>query len=459
MSIATNPIAHKPAIAVALAGSLAVAVWASTAQGVTAGAGAISAGTVTRGGLVAGSKVLRVTSLADSGPGTLRAAVAVPGPRVVVFDVAGTIQLEHDLRLDRPFLTVAGQTAPAPGILIRGAKVRISSHDVVVQHISVRPGRLDPVPNNADGVSIGPCADCDTKAQDILLENVSVAWATDENVGLWGDALSRVTVRASLIAEGLRNAGHPKGTHSMGLLIGAGVQAVEVVGNLFVSNMYRSPVVGSQATAFVANNYIVNPGRAAMHLYSGPDIGASFIGNVVQSGTDSDERLTALQWKGDIHGDYPGARLIVQDNHCCTGEASEDNDQAKTAQAPFVSELPVTSASWTVLPATAVRDWVVRHAGARPAERNPADVRVVAAVEDGSSRIIDDPAEVGGHPHGPIVEEQADLPARPFAPTGLKDMTRIEAWLCLRHLEVGGAPNERCRADAAVLRQALVATN
>ena len=88
-----------------------------------------------------GGQILRVTTLAADGPGSLAEAVNTPGPRIVVFEVGGVIDLGvQTLRITEPYLTIAGQTAPAPGItLIRGG-VDIATHDVIVRHIRVRPG-------------------------------------------------------------------------------------------------------------------------------------------------------------------------------------------------------------------------------------------------------------------------------------------------------------------------------
>jgi len=63
-----------------------------------------------------GGQVLHVTTLAGSGPGSLREALAMRGPRIVVFDVAGVIDLElQTLRVEEPYLTLDAHSGPAPG--------------------------------------------------------------------------------------------------------------------------------------------------------------------------------------------------------------------------------------------------------------------------------------------------------------------------------------------------------
>ena len=102
--------------------------------------GAEGYGTNTPGGR--GGKVIEVTSLANAGAGSFREAVSAKGPRIVVFRVAGIITLESQLDVREPFLTVAGQTAPGQGVFINGAGLTVFTHDVVLQHLRVRPGEF-----------------------------------------------------------------------------------------------------------------------------------------------------------------------------------------------------------------------------------------------------------------------------------------------------------------------------
>lgn len=87
------------------------------------------------------ARVIRVTSLASKGDGTLRAPLMEKGPRIIVFEVGGVIDLEMKfLEFDEPQVVIAGQTAPAPGITIIRGGLRIAASQCVVQHLCVRPG-------------------------------------------------------------------------------------------------------------------------------------------------------------------------------------------------------------------------------------------------------------------------------------------------------------------------------
>ena len=70
-----------------------------------------------------GGDVYHVTSLEDSGEGSLRDAIKTKKadtPRTIVFEVGGTIKLKKPLRIENlSGLTLAGQTAPGGGITVR----------------------------------------------------------------------------------------------------------------------------------------------------------------------------------------------------------------------------------------------------------------------------------------------------------------------------------------------------
>ena len=96
--------------------------------------------------------VHHVTNLADSGPGSLRAAVESAGARTVVFRVDGTIRLLSPLRVRNSYLTIAGQTAPGEGICLSGYGLIIEANHVIVRYLRVRPG--DIAQADVDGIHV-----------------------------------------------------------------------------------------------------------------------------------------------------------------------------------------------------------------------------------------------------------------------------------------------------------------
>jgi hypothetical protein len=420
----------------------------------------ITTGSDTPGGLVSRTQIITVTTLEDDGDGSLRWAVAQKGPRVIVFEVGGVIRLESDLRIRNPEVTIAGQTAPDTGITITGGALRINTHDVVVQHIAVRPGPADSkkLNDNRDGISInGKGANA---SYSVRVENVSVGWSVDEALSTWYATTRDVTIRNSIVAEALRNAGHSKGQHSMGLLVGTRTTGIEVTGNLLASNVHRNPVMGAGTSAFVANNYIVNPGLEAIHFYShdgskkvsrDPTL-ATVVDNVVVAGPSSSKGLNAVRLPKDMAALSPHARLFIDGNVL---KGRDGNAVvANSSELPLLKAPEVSAIGWKVMPAKDVEAHVLRYAGSHPAKRNTADARLLDAIARGNERIADRLDDVGGAPEGREVRARLTIPSDPEGMTKL-GMSRLAVWLCLEHLKVGGPPTPECAQDAATLRSAL----
>src|SRR5439155_27335202 len=95
--------------------------------------GAEGGGAFTPGGR--GGRVIAVTNLNDSGPGSFRAACEAEGPRTVVFRVSGTIALESKFKIVHPYLTIAGQTAPGDGICIKNYQVNFDTKHLIIRYL------------------------------------------------------------------------------------------------------------------------------------------------------------------------------------------------------------------------------------------------------------------------------------------------------------------------------------
>ena len=146
-------------------------------------------------------------------------------------------------------MTVAGQTAPSPGVVLTGAGLKISTHDIVVQHLAIRVGDAleGPKPGSRDGVTIDGSS---AEAFNIVLDHLSISWSIDENFITYGDNVRDVTLSNSIVSEGLYRSIHPEGPHSMGVLIGVGSHRFSFHNSIIAPNsaFVNSPNISSDIT-------------------------------------------------------------------------------------------------------------------------------------------------------------------------------------------------------------------
>lgn len=353
------------------------------------------------------SRVVRVTNLNRDGEGSLSWALRLNQPRVVVFEVGGVIDLAGEsITITEPYLTIAGQSAPEPGITIIRGGLSVRTHDVRIQHIRVRPGdNHQPKRSgwNTDGISVSG-----ENAKDVHIDHVSVSWAVDENLSAsgnrykgYGFAAERVTFSHCLIAEALDYASHKKGKHSKGLLVHDFARDIGVINNVFAHNDRRNPYFKAHATGFVANNLIYNAGSAAVQVNFVEDewVGQSIAPNVARItlvnnqltyGVDSYSDLALLSSRGAAY--LKGNRVLNLD-----GETMPITDGAiESLQQP-----PVWLVGYSTTPMKNLQEELISHAGATPWARDAVDKRIIESVVQRTGRIIDSQDEVGGYPNYP----------------------------------------------------------
>lgn len=386
-----------------------------------------------------GGRILRVTTLDARGPGSFDEAVRAKGPRIIVFEVGGVIDLEgRSISINEPFVTIAGQTAPSPGVTFIKGGIGIHAHDVVVQHIRVRPGEAGRAKNS--GWEVDAIATSGTDTYNVIVDHCSCTWATDENLsasGLrfdgddveqWRQHTShRITFSNCIIAEGLSHSTHGKGEHSKGTLIHDNCTDIAIVGNLYASNRNRNPLFKGGARGVVANNYIYDPGNAAIHYalvasewgehpYATGQM--VVVGNVLEPGPSTRDRLSLVQCRrGSPFEIFLADNLMIgQDSDV---PLLKTDSQAAPGDCRVLDTKPFWPPELRALPASEVKSHVLANAGARPWDRDAVDQRIVDQARTGKGRIIDSEQEVGGYPQ--VVPTHAA-----FDPDlwNLEDMTR-----------------------------------
>jgi len=380
--------------------------------------GAEGAGANARGGR--GGAVIKVTTLADSGPGSLRAAIDAEGPRTIVFALSGTIALKSPLRIEKPLVTIAGQTAPGDGITLRDQPLIVAADDVVVRFIRSRLGDLSRV--EADAITV-------TKGRRIILDHVSASWSTDETLSLSSrfepasNGFYDVTVQWSIISESLDRSIHSKGRHGYGTLIRASDGArLSFHHNLWALHQARGPRPGNykdpdadpvgpqidfrnnvfydwggDPDANHANEAPYNGEGRIDGLASGYNadlkkaIAYNFINNAYVRGRDSGAAVALCEHDQLAHAFFSGNTM--------DGRLPRDPWSLVTCDPPADYRLMAPldpGASATDSAAVAYRR-VLAEAGASVV-RDAVDKRIVRQVRTGSGRIIDSQREIGGWP-------------------------------------------------------------
>lgn len=417
----------------AMAAALAVMPFFASAGPVFPGA--VGFGRDTPAG--SGGRVIKVTNLNASGTGSLAAALGAKGPRIVVFEVGGVIDLAGDtLKIAEPFLTVAGQSAPNPGIsLIRGG-IYISTHDVLIQHLRVRAGDRGLAKKSGwevDSMSTNG-------AWNVVVDHCSLAWGTDENLSAsgerfhgqdadeWRQGTSHdVTFSHCIIAEGLYESTHKKGGHSKGSLIHDNTSRIAVVGNLYASNIDRNPLFKGGARGVVVNNLIDNPGSKAMHYRlvesewgkHAPVAGQmAIVGNVLQHGPDTHPDVPLLSYDGGGPLEVFLKDNLAQDRSGKPVEITQRRKGAKEQDLKLLEAPAVWPDGLVAAAADQVRETVLHNAGARPWDRDEVDQRIVRQVREGKGKILDSQEQVGGYPRMEAAARALEVP---------KD--NIESWL------------------------------
>jgi hypothetical protein len=360
-----------------------------------------------------GGKVYVVTSLDDSGPGTLREACEAAGPRIVVFAVAGIIHLKMPIFIEAPYITIAGQTAPGDGICVADQGIDDNAHDVVIRYVRLRRGSSDIFNRHGNhyGSPIG----------NIMLDHISASWGSDQNIDTYrhmytpptgGKTLKlpavNVTIQWCITSEALNTWNHAFGGDWGG-------RNSAFHHNLIACNTGRNPSIAMTYDFNFINNVLFNwrhrtvdggdehslinminnyykpgpgtPDNALRYRILLPSVSwskanpVSRWGKVYAAGNyvDGNPKVTADNWDGGIQF---VSEDLVGDGSVNKG-AIKDAGTIKDIIAKVKSDQPFPMPPVTIQSAQDAYNSVLAGAGATLPKRDPVDVRVVKEVETG----------------------------------------------------------------------------
>jgi len=383
------------------------------------------------------TRIFRIRSLSDSGPGSLRECINAKEPRTCIFEVSGEIKIKSLLKIKNPYITIAGQTAPAPGITITQGGFSVETHDVLIQHLAVRPGdNLKGVePRFRDGISIGAAPP--KSAYNVVVDHLSLTWAVDENISTAYPGTHDVTISNCLIAEGLYNSIHPKGPHSKGVMIGDFSKRITLRRNLIASNEERNPYIKPGASVEMINNTVYGwGGRGAWSLCnisnndgSADPVLLSFIGNSYIPGPWSFMAPPVYASTLAI-----SSRVYIEDSALIGGPNRDlPWSLTKLDEETFRSEYPpISSGVLNNLPSDIAYSKLISTVGSRPGNRSPIDQRIISDVINRTGGLKDrvtDSMRDGAPAPSANRKRRLKLPRNPMADRNHDGYTDLENWL------------------------------
>jgi hypothetical protein len=360
-----------------------------------------------------GGSVVEVTSLYDSGPGSLRAALNLSGKRTIVFRVSGNIVLNSKLNINIGDVTIAGQTAPGQGITLSGYPLTVNADNVIIRYIRCRLGDAKLVVDDAAN---------GRNHENIIIDHCSFSWSVDETASFYDN--KNFTMQYCLISESLYNSIHEKSKHGYGGIWGG--KGATFHHNLIAHHTSRNPRfcgarysnLPDEELVDYRNNVIYNWGFNSVYgaeggnynlvnnyYKSGPATNSNVRSRIIapNASEDPDNPLPLGIWgmfyvNGNYVNGYPS---VTKNNWDGVSASSSDKAQIKSTEEFAVG--PVSTQD-----AEIAYENILAQVGACLPYRDKIDTRVIAETMSGTATyggtygegkgIIDSQTDVGGWP-------------------------------------------------------------
>ncbi len=392
------------------------------------------------------ASIMQVTNLNASGPGSLRSCMEGSGPRTCVFAVSGVIELTDDLQIREPYITVAGQTAPPPGVSIHGAGIRIRASDVLVQHLRIRVGDRPggPPTNDRDAIAIVNSSD---PPERIVIDHCSLAFSSDEMLSVWFDA-GDITIVDSIMGYPLHDSIHvdegatTTDPHGYGPLFGEWGARVYLARSLLAHMFRRNPRSLTKELVF-ANNVVLNWGALGLQMLSqNQTTSNTVVGNAFLPGADTLDRKPILVTP------VSGSKVFLEDNSLDGSAPSEAWDLAEVGTDGTRVDTPPTSLVPETVSVERVPQQLEQSVGAWPGYRDAVDAALAEQVAAGGGQIINcvEPdgsarcmKNAGGWPTLRESRRDVAVPPNPFGDDSGDGYTNLENWMHVQSAMAAGA--------------------
>ncbi len=387
--------------------------------------GAEGGGMYTTGGR--GGKVYHVTSLEDNSvEGTLRYGIEKgERPLTIVFDVAGVIALQSDLKIQKGDLTIAGQTAPGDGVCLKNYTTNIAAHNVIIRFLRFRLG--DEAPWSQADIEAGRAdgEDCiwGRYLDNVIIDHCSMSWSVDECASFYAN--ENFTLQWCLVAESMKNCKlHTKGSHGYGGLWGGKNASFHHnilahhdsrnarIDHPHIYENHKSPA--RRGNVDLRNNVIYNWGDNS--TYGGEGGWFNLVNNYYKKGPSSKDRkyfvdaygvyskcstcnesnidhgYPELYLSGNVYAQYPSLANGPEGIYWHNGSGHTHYNQTASAALPLQGK-GGAAAYTTTHSAEKALSCACAFAGASLA-RDAVDKRICQQVEAGTGALIDDIAAV-----------------------------------------------------------------
>jgi hypothetical protein len=322
---------------------------------------------------------------------------SVKGPRTIVFDVSGYIDISTPLKIREGFgkVTIAGETAPSPGICIRGASIWIHEAEVIIRYLKIRPGK------NAWNPADLPAGDPDYEPDDalkivafsgdninnVIIDHCSITWGNDENLSINSSSngnVSNVTIHNCLVTENVDK-------HYGALFDSNGtVDNLSLFRNLFVNHAERSPSFDTyNGDAEFVNNLIYGRERGGWLTQA---CRIDYVSNVWITNPNISTINETIRLVRGGPGDIDKTKVFLSNN-------TEDGSNVTTNDplSPYIVGTRINDTGLPEIPTSQVKSVVLANAG-DIIHPGTVDSRIKGYVTALSGDLISHEDIVGGYP-------------------------------------------------------------